>query len=93
MSTPPSPKNPNGLKNRLKAWVNDASYALRLDALTATEAARELARHSEGDLARLALPDLIAPAPPPADWVTPDTLKTRTPATPAAARPACEDIP
>ncbi|MGW6898990.1 Mu transposase C-terminal domain-containing protein [Streptomyces sp. NPDC054919] len=66
--------------------------ALRLDAITATEAARELAQHSKGDLAKLALPDLIPPAPPPADWATPDTLKTRTPAAPAPG-PACEDTP
>ncbi|WP_331768959.1 Mu transposase C-terminal domain-containing protein (plasmid) [Embleya sp. NBC_00888] len=39
----------------------------RLDAITAPEAAREPARHREGDLGKLALPDLIPPAPPPPD--------------------------
>ncbi len=65
--------------------------ALRLNTITAAEATRELARHHEGDLAKLALPDLIPPAPPPADWATPDTLKARTrPATPKPV-PAQED--
>ncbi|MFI6582913.1 Mu transposase C-terminal domain-containing protein [Embleya sp. NPDC050493] len=71
--------------------------AHRLDAVTAGEAARELARHHEGDPAALALPDLIPPAPPPADWATPDSLKTATrpirPTEPTAPEPlpACED--
>ncbi|AUY53699.1 Mu transposase C-terminal domain-containing protein [Streptomyces sp. CB01881] len=54
----------------------------RLHAATAAEAARELSRHHESDLAALALPDLIPPAPPPADWPTPATLKTAARPTP-----------
>jgi putative transposase len=65
--------------------------ARRLDALTATEAARELARHHEGDLAELALPDLIPPAPPPADWATPDTLKACARPIDSAPTPPQED--
>ncbi|GAA2289044.1 hypothetical protein GCM10010145_69220 [Streptomyces ruber] len=56
--------------------------ALRLNTITAAEATRELARHHDNDLAHLALPDLIPPAPPPADWATPDTLKARPRSTP-----------
>ncbi|MGC0415529.1 transposase [Embleya sp. AB8] len=65
--------------------------AHRLDAVTAGEAARELARHHESDPAAPALPDLIPPAPPPADWATPDSLKTATrpvrPTEPTAPEP------
>ncbi|MGC0423481.1 Mu transposase C-terminal domain-containing protein [Embleya sp. AB8] len=58
--------------------------AQRLDTITAPEAARALAQHRDGDLGRLALPDLIPPAPPPPDWATPDALKKTTrPAHPA----------
>ncbi|WP_438296354.1 transposase [Streptomyces sp. HUAS TT7] len=67
--------------------------ALRLNAVTAAEATRELARHDEGDLAKLALPDLIAPAPPPPDWPIPDSLKARTRPTGSPPTPAHEDTP
>ncbi|MGW6412963.1 transposase [Streptomyces vinaceus] len=67
--------------------------ALRLDALTATEATRELARHHEGDLAKLALPDLIPPAPPPSDWATPDALKARIRPTDPTPDPDREETP
>ncbi|WP_353947331.1 transposase family protein (plasmid) [Streptomyces sp. HUAS MG91] len=52
----------------------------RLDATTAAAAARELDQHQHQytDLADLALPDLIPPAAPPADWAIPDALKART---------------
>ncbi|WP_394438700.1 Mu transposase C-terminal domain-containing protein [Streptomyces sp. SGAir0957] len=52
----------------------------RLDATTSTEAARELDAHQHQhiDLADLALPDLIPPAPPPDDWAIPAALKART---------------
>ncbi|MFJ8746174.1 Mu transposase C-terminal domain-containing protein [Embleya sp. NPDC127516] len=73
------------------APVTQPTPAHRLDAITVPEAARELAHHHEDDLARLALPDLIPPAPPPADWATPDTLKARTRPTDSAPTPAQED--
>lgn len=60
------------------APATEAAEARRLDAVTASDASRELARHQHSDLAALALPDLIPPAAPPADWATPDTLKART---------------
>ncbi|MYS79603.1 hypothetical protein [Embleya scabrispora] len=41
--------------------------ARRPDALTAPEAARDMARHRKDDLAKPAPPDLIPPAPPPPD--------------------------
>ncbi|MFE3206276.1 Mu transposase C-terminal domain-containing protein [Embleya sp. NPDC059237] len=73
------------------AATSTPADAQRLDALTAAEAARELARHHEGDLTALALPDLIPPAPPPADWATPDTLKARVRPIDPAPTPAQED--
>lgn len=68
-----------------------ATEARSLNAITAPDAARELAQQHHTDLAALALPDLIPPAPPPADWATPDALKART--RPAAEPPAREDSP
>ncbi|MGV9566029.1 hypothetical protein [Streptomyces sp. NPDC003480] len=67
----------------------------RLGALTTAPAEAELAQSADTDLAQLALPDLIPPAAPSADWRTPLSLATRTtpgrpaplPAEPAADRP------
>jgi putative transposase len=71
------------LRHERFAPATTPTPALRLDAITTTEASRELARYEEGDLTALALPDLIPPPPPFDDWVTPDSLKARTrPATP-----------
>ncbi|MFD4976898.1 Mu transposase C-terminal domain-containing protein, partial [Streptomyces sp. NPDC058424] len=56
----------------------------RLGALTAVQAEAELAQASDTDLSDLALPDLIPPAAPPAEWRTPPSLATRT----APSRPA-----
>jgi len=50
----------------------------RLDTITASEAARELAYADHTDLAALALPDLIPPSPPPADWRTPTGVRADT---------------
>jgi putative transposase len=66
-----------------------ASKARRLDAITATEAVEELTLHHEADLTRLALPDLIPPAPPPDDWAIPETLKARTRPTQPAPSEDC----
>ncbi|WUV40281.1 Mu transposase C-terminal domain-containing protein (plasmid) [Streptomyces sp. NBC_01483] len=67
--------------------------AHRLNAVTAAEAARELAQHRHTDLATLALPDLIPPASPPADWATPDALKARTRPADPMTDPAREETP
>ncbi|MFJ8747466.1 Mu transposase C-terminal domain-containing protein [Embleya sp. NPDC127516] len=79
------------LRHTRFAPTSTPADAQRLDAITAPEAARELARHREGDLGKLALPDLIPPAPPPPDWATPDVLRTATrpvrPAEPTAPEP------
>lgn len=56
----------------------------RLGALDAAEASRELARSADSDLSKLALPDLIPPAPPPAEWRTPPSLVARTMSAPPA---------
>jgi putative transposase len=72
------------------APASTATAPLRLQAATVAEMARELSRHREGDLAALALPQLIPPAPPPADWAVPSALKTATRPTSPADR---EDAP
>ncbi|WP_125817516.1 hypothetical protein [Streptomyces sp. WAC07149] len=57
----------------------------RLDAVSAMEAAAELAVADRADLSRLALPDLIPPAAPPSDWRTPASLAARTRPKPSLA--------
>lgn len=66
------------LRHERFAPATTPTPALRLNTITAAEATRELSRYEEADLTALALPDLIPPAPPSADWATPDSLKTRT---------------
>ncbi|MBC9715721.1 transposase [Streptomyces sp. TRM66268-LWL] len=66
------------LRHTRFAPATEPGQPRRLDATTATEAARELDQHQHTDLAALALPDLIPPAPPPADWAIPEALKART---------------
>ncbi|WP_375803481.1 Mu transposase C-terminal domain-containing protein [Streptomyces sp. A012304] len=71
------------------AAVNRPEAPQRLGALTGAQAEAELAQSAGTDLAQLALPDLIPPAAPPADWRTPASLATRTrPARPAPVPPA-----
>jgi putative transposase len=53
------------------AAATTAAPVQRLDAVTAEEAGRELAEHGLDELARLARPDLLPHAPPPAGWVLP----------------------
>jgi len=78
------------LRHARFAPATEAAEARRLDAVTASAVSRELAQHHHSDLSALALPDLIPPAAPPADWATPDALKARTrPAGP----PEREDSP
>ncbi len=62
----------------------------QLQTLTSQEACRELAEEKTADLSRLALPDLIPPAAPPADWRTPPSLAARTRPAPADAPTADE---
>ncbi|MGW4078471.1 transposase [Streptomyces asiaticus] len=66
------------------APATTAGPAKRLGALTAAQAGHELAAVEHADASKLALPDLIPPAAPPADWRTPPSLATRT----APGRPA-----
>lgn len=79
------------LRHTRFAPATTPGHAHRLDATTATEAARELDQEQHTDLAALALPDLIPPAPPPADWAIPAALKART--RPAAPPTPSEDSP
>ncbi|WSP96125.1 Mu transposase C-terminal domain-containing protein (plasmid) [Streptomyces sp. NBC_01232] len=62
----------------------------RLNTLTSQEAGRELAEEKTADLSRLALPDLIPPAAPPAGWRTPPSLAARTRPAPASGPTADE---
>lgn len=50
----------------------------RLGAVSAVEAGEELTAADWADLSRLALPDLIPPSAPPAEWRTPPGLAART---------------
>lgn len=82
------------LRHTRFAPATEPGQPRRLDATTATEAAQELDQHQHTDLAALALPDLISPAPPPADWAIPDALKARTrPVDPTPDSAACEETP
>jgi putative transposase len=60
----------------------------RLGALSAAEADRELGEATESDLSKLALPDLIPPAPPPTHWRTPPALAAGTALPPPDSAPA-----
>ncbi|MDH6455518.1 putative transposase [Streptomyces sp. SAI-119] len=66
------------------AAVNQPAAPQLLGALTTAQAEAELAHAAGTSLSDLALPDLIPPAAPPADWRTPPSLATRT----APGRPA-----
>lgn len=60
------------------AAVTRAEEPKRLGSLTEVEAGLELEAGDRGDLAELALPDLIPPAAPPSHWRTPPSLAART---------------
>ncbi|MEU2835060.1 Mu transposase C-terminal domain-containing protein [Streptomyces lavendulae] len=60
------------------AAVTRAEQPKRLGSVTEVEAGLELAEAERGDLAELALPDLIPPAAPPSHWRTPPSLAART---------------
>nr|WP_245727838.1 Mu transposase C-terminal domain-containing protein [Streptomyces vietnamensis] len=60
------------------AAATQAEAPKRLGALTAAQAQAELAAADHTDVARLALPDLIPPAAPPAGWRTPASLAALT---------------
>ncbi len=68
-------KKAEALRRQRFAPATTPTPALRLGALTAAEAARELDASIDSDMAALALPDLIPPSPPPDDWNTPVSLR------------------
>ncbi|MBW5484424.1 Mu transposase C-terminal domain-containing protein [Streptomyces bambusae] len=68
-------KKAEALRRQRFAPATTATPAQRLGALPAAEADAELATCAGSDMAALALPDLIAPAPPPDDWNTPASLR------------------
>lgn len=67
-------KKAEALRRQRFAPATTPTPAQRLGAVTAAEADQELAAVSDGDMAALALPDLIPHAPPPDDWNTPASL-------------------
>ncbi|WP_437026070.1 Mu transposase C-terminal domain-containing protein [Streptomyces bungoensis] len=76
------------LRRQRFAPATTAGPAQRLGALTSAQAEHELATVEHTDASTLALPDLIPPAAPPADWRTPPSLAARTtPGRPAPAPP------
>lgn len=68
-------KKVEALRRQRFAPATTPTPALRLGALTAAEAARELDASIDSDMAALALPDLIPHDPPPDDWNTPASLR------------------
>ncbi|WP_373685332.1 Mu transposase C-terminal domain-containing protein [Streptomyces lunaelactis] len=68
-------KKAEALRRQRYAPATTPTAPHRLGAVTAAEADLELDAAAHSDLAALALPDLIAPAPPPEDWNTPASLR------------------
>ncbi|MFF3432552.1 Mu transposase C-terminal domain-containing protein [Streptomyces sp. NPDC002602] len=71
-------KKAEALRRQRFAPATAPTPAQRLGAITVAEADQELAAASDSDMAALALPDLIPPAPPPDDWITPASLRSAT---------------
>ncbi|MGW5347397.1 Mu transposase C-terminal domain-containing protein [Streptomyces sp. NPDC004050] len=68
-------KKAEALRRQRFAPATAPTPAQRLGAVTAAEADQELMTSAGSDMAALALPDLIPPAPPPDDWNTPASLR------------------
>jgi putative transposase len=73
------------------AAVTQAEPPRRLGTLTGTQADAELALSAGTGLSQLALPDVIPPAAPPADWRTPASLLALTTPSRPAPLPAGPD--
>lgn len=74
------------------AAATQAGAPQRLGALTTAQAGAELAQATDTDLSDLALPDLIPPAAPPAEWRTPASLAAlATPGQPAPLPSVSDD--
>ncbi|WP_285509490.1 hypothetical protein [Streptomyces sp. NBRC 13847] len=73
------------------AAATQAEPPRRLGALTGAQAEAELAQTADTDLAQLAMPDLIPPAAPPADWRTPASLAALTTPGPPVPHPPGRD--
>ncbi len=70
------------------AAVGQPEAPQRLGALTTAQAEAELAQTTDTDLSQLALPDLIPPSVPPAEWRTPPSLAARTTPSQPASTPS-----
>ncbi|WP_435863867.1 transposase [Streptomyces tendae] len=65
----------------------------QLGALTGAQAEAELAQSADAGLSQLALPDVVPPAAPPADWRTPASLAALTTPGPPVPHPPGRDGP
>ncbi|WP_373432376.1 Mu transposase C-terminal domain-containing protein [Streptomyces afghaniensis] len=74
------------------AAVTQAAPPRRLGALTGAQADAELAQSASTGLSQLALPDVIPPAAPPADWRTPASLAALTTPSRPAPPPDSRDV-
>ncbi|MET9655166.1 hypothetical protein ABZZ44_33505 [Streptomyces sp. NPDC006460] len=63
----------------------------QLGALTGVQAEAELAQSADASLSQLALPDVVPPAAPPADWRTPASLAALTTPGPLVPHPPGRD--
>ncbi len=68
-------KKAQALRRQRFAPATVPTPAQRLGAVTAAEAVSGLQAAAHSDMATLALPGLIPPAPPPEDWNTPPSLR------------------
>ncbi|MGW2651874.1 transposase [Streptomyces sp. NPDC001393] len=68
-------KKAQALRRQRFAPTTTPTSPQRLGTVTAAEADHELQAAARSDMAALALPDLIPPAPPPEDWNTPPSLR------------------
>nr|WP_236260189.1 hypothetical protein [Streptomyces hygroscopicus] len=74
------------------AAVTQAEPPRRLGALTGAQADAEFARSAGTGLSQLALPDVIPPAAPPANWRTPASLAALTTPSRPAPPPSSRDV-
>ncbi|MFE0686418.1 Mu transposase C-terminal domain-containing protein [Streptomyces sp. NPDC058961] len=73
------------------AAATQAEPPRRLGALTGAQADVELAQSADAGLSQLALPDVVPPAAPPADWRTPASLAALTTPAPSTPCPSGRD--
>ncbi|MFD8197247.1 Mu transposase C-terminal domain-containing protein [Streptomyces wuyuanensis] len=81
-------KDLEGSQRQRYAAAIQAEPPRRLGALTGAQADAELAQSADAGLSQLALPDVVPPAAPPADWRTPASLAALTTPQPPVPDPS-----